>query len=364
MGDNKGIANLKELIKELRAISDQRIDLKKRFNVSGGGDVKELAESLNSLLDRLSRVVDEFTVDLPQFSEMSESLAATSEELSSSSQEITSTIQQISQGSSQQLDHLNKSVDVAREASLLTSQTNEAAASSEKIGGTIIDLAQAGNVESEAAITNIDKIVVGIDTLRQKVEAVNQQAKKISKITETLDSIASRTNLLALNAAIEAARVGVEGRGFAVVADEITKLAERSRKESSEIGTIVNEITKSVVEMVEATQATSSEIKNSRWVLLDAATRLKEISEKIAASVSGIKKIFELSRKEKDSINQLVQILDNIARTASENATRAEEVAAAVEQQSSSITQLTETTQTLSTMAIKIKNALGNISTD
>lgn len=296
--------------------------------------------------------------DVPQFSDMAESLAATSEELSSSSEEIASTIQQISQGSSQQLDNLNKSVDVAREASLLTTQTNEAAANSEKISGSILNLAQAGKVESEAAITNIDKIVAGIDMLRQKVEVVNNEAKKISKITATLDSIANRTNLLALNAAIEAARVGAEGRGFAVVADEITKLAERSRKESAEIGAIVNEITKSVLEMVDATQATSAEIKNSRWVLLDAATRLKEISERISESVAGIKKIFELSKKEKDSINQLVQILDSVARTATENASRAEEVASAVEQETASITELTETTQNLSSIALKIKRIL------
>jgi len=340
-----------------------KIELDVRFQVEGRGDIEELGASLNQLLEKIGEVIGEFQTDVPQFSSMSESLAATSQELSSSSEEISSTIQQISQGSSIQLDSLNKSVDVARQTSILTAQTNEVAASSEKIGGTILELARAGKVESEAAITNVDKIVAGIDGLREKVDIVNQQAKKISKITETLDSIASRTNLLALNAAIEAARVGIEGRGFAVVADEVTKLAERSRRESGNIGSIVNEITKSVKEMVDATQLTSAEIRNSRWVLLDAATRLKEISEKIAESVSGIRRIFELSKKEKESINELVGILDVVARTATENASRAEEVAAAVEQETASITQLTETTQSLSSIAVKIKDILGRIET-
>lgn len=363
MANIKRIRNLKELTAEIRGIVAGRIELDVRFEAEGRGDVEELAAGLNEFLEKIAGVIREFQTDVPQFSSMSESLAATSQELSSSSEEISSTIQQISQGSSLQLDSLNKSVDVARQTSILTAQTNEVAASSEKIGGTILELSRAGKVESEAAITNVDKIVAGIDGLREKVDVVNQQAKRISKITETLESIASRTNLLALNAAIEAARVGIEGRGFAVVADEVTKLAERSRKEAGDIGAIVNEITKSVKEMVDATQLTSAEIRNSRWVLLDAATRLKEISDKIAESVSGIRRIFELSKKEKESINELVGILDVVARTATENASRAEEVAAAVEQETASITQLTETTQNLSAIAVKIKGVLDRIET-
>ncbi|MEO0225788.1 MAG: methyl-accepting chemotaxis protein [candidate division WOR-3 bacterium] len=363
MKDVKKITTIKDLSRAIKEIVEGKIEVNRHFEVVGKGEIKDLAESLNLFLKKINEVIYEFKIDLPKFSEMSESLAATSQELSSSSEEISSTIQQISQGSGLQLESLNKSVDVARQTSLLTAQTNEAAANSEKISSTILELSKAGKAESEAAITNIDKIVRGVDTLREKVEVVNQHARKISKITETLDSIASRTNLLALNAAIEAARVGVEGRGFAVVADEVTKLAERSRKESAEIGSIVKEITKSVSEMVQATQTTSAEISNSRWVLLDAATRLKEISEKITESVTGIKKIFELSKKEKESINELVQILDGVARTATENASRAQEVAAAVEQETASIAQLSEMTQNLSAIAGKIKGILERFET-
>ncbi|MEB5974230.1 methyl-accepting chemotaxis protein [Pantoea dispersa] len=94
----------------------------------------------------------------------------------------------------------------------------------------------------------LDETVRNSGLVAQQVNAAAEigaqltaSARSISDVVETINLIASQTNILALNAAIESARAGEAGRGFSVVAGEVRRLAASTASATKQISHVVEQ---------------------------------------------------------------------------------------------------------------------------
>ena len=341
--------------REMEAIARGEADLSQRLAVGRRDEIGALAMGFNSFIDTLSKIIREVTESTPQLSEQSSHLASISQELTAATEEITASVQQIAQSSGTQLKDIYKILDDAKNTKEIAKDTVDSALHSKTTFDKILKLSNEGKNEAEAATQNIGVIMSGIEHLTERINLLYAETEKIPTIVDTINSIAEKTALLALNAAIEAARAGEAGRGFTIVAQEVTKLSEMSRTQAEEINKIISNIIEKTGIMVKEAGATFKGVRQSKDVLLNASERLKTISKEIINAVADIDQIVKKGEANKDAVNRLVTILDEIAREAQTNASSAEEVSASIQEQGAAFTQLMESTQILTAIADKLK---------
>ena len=271
---------------------------------------EEIGGSLEKMATNLAGMVTQITENASKLGIASSDISSNSNEISKGVLEQSDQISQISGA----IEEMNTTIMESAKNSSEATGASKNASNMAKDGGDIVN----------GTISGMKKISEVVSQSSESIVKLEHSAKQIGEIISVIDEIADQTNLLALNAAIEAARAGDQGRGFAVVADEVRVLAEKTGKATGEIASMIKGIQKETDDAVRGMESGIEEIDKGRELTDKAGMSLNEIVEMTQNVMDVIQQIATASNEQSVASEEISKVVDRISTVTMSTAEGAE----------------------------------------
>jgi methyl-accepting chemotaxis protein len=353
---NKLIKNINIVAAAVKGLGEGNLNI--TCNVETKDEIKDIAESVNSTINNMKGIIGKIDSMAQMLTETSDTIYRTSELISVSSDGITAAILDVSKGAVLQADEIKNSESVTN---TLVDKIN------------LMENRSKNTVINTEILRNNNRLGIGhLEDLKEKfqrnmectlsaAEDINRlfnSSKSIEGITNTIESLADKTNLLALNASIEAARAGEAGYGFSVVAEEIRRLAEQSKASTEGIHKLIQETIHIILKAQEDMEEGKKAITFANKSMSETEKAFQEIKVSADLLEREIISVKDNLEEVKNAESMILESNKHILSITEQFTALTEEVSTATDQQGASIEEIVCSLQQQNSMTKELSAAL------
>ncbi|MCM1320934.1 MAG: methyl-accepting chemotaxis protein [Bacteroides sp.] len=373
------IRPLGKINKAISNLASGDADLTYRISVTGNNELSCIGADVNSFITILQSIISELVKDEEAISAIGLNLGTNAQQTAGAIEQILANIEGVRHQSENQSENVKQAdeilalshTDIKELSELIDSQAASVTESSAAIEEMIGNIGAVSNsvrkmAENFTSLTNtVDEGKNKLSNVDLRVKQMAEQSKHLLEANAIIAQIASQTNLLAMNAAIEAAHAGEAGKGFSVVADEIRKLAENSGIQSKNIKEELQNIIKSIDDVVASSKESQSAFAEIVLHITETDSVIHQIDNAMTEQGGASRQILEaLASMKDDSVsvrdktNHMKSSLESV-NTQMENVTKiSDTILGSMDEMAAGAQEINDAAQNVSSLATETTTSI------
>ncbi|RKH66747.1 methyl-accepting chemotaxis protein [Corallococcus aberystwythensis] len=255
------------------------------------------------------------------FSRMMDHLRESTTSLQQATRVLGQTVGELTQATEQQERNLTRQGVAIHETQVTAKeiqQTSQLAAERSQAVLTLVARAReaggSGQTALGASLDGFEQLRDHGTRLAEGISTLHERTHQIGGITQTVKDLADQSNMLALNAAIEAARSGEHGKGFGVVAREIRSLADQSIQATSRVRDILDAIRGGIRDTVALSEEGQRRSEAGLAQVRESGQSLRELTDIIQDNASAAQQIAAAVIQQNAGIAQIFGAVTDLSR--------------------------------------------------